>query len=344
MKNNKTLVLLFLILTATALFFYFNQNFSTVKKELSDFAVKDTAAITKIFLADRNGNTVLLERKNKSQWILNNQDEPKPEFLRLFLNTIYHLEVKSKVAKAAYNNVLKALASTGIKCEIYFEGKETPGKVYYVGGQTSDAQGTFMMLEGSSMPFIVEIPGHMGYLTPRYNTTSEAWKNPVLFRVPLPDIKSVSVSYLNYPEKSFTITSNKSSYYIDNQESKESVKAPDSVSIINYLALFGQVSYETTAKDPKAGYVDSLTQTPPSIIIRLTQQNGKQQELDLYPMPVNEHSLTRVDSLGKPLRYDLDRVYGFRKPEKQLVVVQHVAFDRLLRQYQDFIPTPAKSR
>ncbi|GIS08576.1 MAG: hypothetical protein CM15mP112_06880 [Flavobacteriales bacterium] len=34
------------------------------------FAVEDTSSINKIFLADRNGTSILLE-KNKNNWILN---------------------------------------------------------------------------------------------------------------------------------------------------------------------------------------------------------------------------------------------------------------------------------
>ena len=277
-----------------------------------------------------------------SEWILNGSDEPKPEFLNLLIRTIYKIDAKSRVAKAAYNNVIKALASTGTKCEVYLNEQTKPNKVYYVGGQTADGQGTFMILEGAEMPFIVEIPGASGYLTPRYSVDVESWKNTVLFRTKMEDIKSLSVSYSNFPEKSYEITSNNGSYIIENKRFKYLSTLVDSIRIQNYFALFREVHYESEIKDNKSRQIDSMMLYQPSILIKIITTDLKERELSIYPMPVSENSLTKQDTLGKPLKYDLDRVYGHIKPENQRVILQHFAFDKLLRQLNDFIPERIK--
>ena len=68
--------------------------------------------------------------------------------------------MRSPVPKAAFNNVIKQIATSGTKVEIY-QGKDKPSKTYYIGGATLDHQGTYMILETegvkSSVPFIMYI-------------------------------------------------------------------------------------------------------------------------------------------------------------------------------------------
>jgi hypothetical protein len=68
MNKRITISLLILISLAIAAYFITRESKSSIKKELKDFAVKDTAAITKIFMADTEGKQVLLERLNETDW------------------------------------------------------------------------------------------------------------------------------------------------------------------------------------------------------------------------------------------------------------------------------------
>ncbi len=334
-KNKSLLIILFSLIIITTFFIYRSTN-STIKKELSDFAIKDTASITKIFIADRNGHSVTLERMNKKEWLLNGKDEPKADFLKLFLDGVYKIDVQSRVSKAAYNNVIKALASSGIKCEIYQNDAQTPSKTYYVGSQTENGLGTFMIIENSTVPFITEIPGFNGYLTPRYSVKTEDWKMPRLFRLEPQDLKSLTVSYSNFPDKSFTITSADGKFKIESPSNKKIIEYVDSVAVDNYLTFYKNVFYEAQAKNLTDFKKDSILQYPPSIIVSLTNKAGQTKEVDIYPIPYSPSSLPQADEKsGKP-QFDLDRIYGYVKPEKEFVIIQHYTFDKLLRQFMDF--------
>ena len=346
MKKNKSLFIVLSLLIVITVYFYFQNSDTTLKKELRDFAVKDTAAITKIFIANRNGNKITLERNKKKEWLLNGKDEPRPDLLKFLLDGIYKIDIRNKVAKAAYNNVIKTLAASGIKCEIYLNDNSTPKKTYYVGGQTEDGLGTFMMIENSNVPFVTEVPGFNGYLTPRYSVDYDAWKQPKIFHLQRENLKSLSVSYTNYPEKSFTIISTDGKYKVESVAGK-SIRDIDSVALENYLSFYKNVFYETRAKDLNAIKKDSILQYPPSIIVSLSFKNGLVKEVDIYPMLISASSLAQQDANGNALKYDLDRMYGYMKPEKEFVVIQHYTFDKLLRQYNDFDihrPKEARSR
>ena len=335
MKKNKKLLIVLVALIIPALYFLFQNKNTTIKKELRDFAVKDTAAISKIFLADRNGNEITLERKN-NKWMVNDKFEPRPDFLNLLLDAMYKIDVRNRVAKAAYNNVIKMLASSGVKCEIYLNGSEDPFKTYYVGGQTEDGLGTFMIIENSNVPFVNQIPGFNGYLTPRYSVNIEAWRLPSLFQISSKDIKSITIKYANYPEKSFTISQKDGSYQIESPFNRNKINLVDSVAVENYLSFYRNVFYESRATNMTSSRKDSILQDPPSITISLTDIKGKNKELEIYPMLLSAGSLAKFDSNGKPLKYDVDRVYGFIRAEKEFVILQQYSLERLLRQFEDF--------
>ena len=74
MKKNTGLLLLLIGLIVIAAIFLFNRKSGTIGEELRDFTVKDTGAVTKLFLADKKGSQVLLERQPDGTWSLNGNE------------------------------------------------------------------------------------------------------------------------------------------------------------------------------------------------------------------------------------------------------------------------------
>lgn len=174
MRSNKLLLVLLVVLIAVAAVIYFNNDkgatIDDIEGAKSEFGVEDTSSITKIFIADAKGETVTLERK-KDNWLVDGKYNARPDNIRLLMKTFGRIKVRMPVPKAARNNIITSLATEAIKVEIY-QGDKQPSKTYYVGGPTSDHQGTYMLLETegvkSTVPFITHIPGFYGYLTARF--------------------------------------------------------------------------------------------------------------------------------------------------------------------------------
>ena len=335
MKNNKILLILFLILAGAGTYFLATNKSGTTKEELKDFSVKDTADISKIFIADRNGLSVTLTRTSDRKWKLNDKYNPRRANILNLLEVLYKIEVKNKVAKAAYNNVIKSLASNGVKCEIYLNGSETPSKVIYVGNQTEDGLGTFMMIENSNTPFITYIPGFNGYLTPRFSPVETNWRDVALFTYQPEDISSVKVEYGNFPENSFLIEQSNGQKKLSSPDGSNPSE-PDTTGINNYLNLYSSVYFESIVTDMNKNSVDSMISVPPSIRLSINVKK-ESHELYIYPMPINESSLSLNDSLGKPLKYDVDRVYGYLQPEKMVILIQQQTINKLFRRRIDFM-------
>ena len=147
-KSSLVTLVVFILLLVAAIVVFFNkynivrtdvngkQKFRVEEKKgtlkvLRDFAVKDTASVDKIFLADKQNATILLERKD-NYWTVNGKYRARRDFIDLLLETIHRVEVAEPVVETKTENVLRRISSDGVKVEIYQNGKLA--KTYYVGG------------------------------------------------------------------------------------------------------------------------------------------------------------------------------------------------------------------
>jgi len=335
LKKNKTILVVAVVLGLIAAFFIYNNRNSTVKEALRDFAVQDTASITKIFLADKSGNAVTLAKENGS-WMVNGKFRAQEEAVQNFLITIRSLAVKTRVAKAGYNNVIKELASTGIKCEIYLHDADSPSKIIYVGGSTADVLGTFMILDGSSQPFVVEIPGFQGYLTPRFSPREKDWREMKVFSYSPQAIRSIQLLYSTFPAKSFMIEKSGTNYIVSSPVTKNTIAHPDTIAIENYLDYFRSLSFENWSSELDERQLDSLRNTEPVNMVTVTDTSGIARSMAVYSKAMTRESLARTDSSGNPLKYDPDRMFAILSSENELVTIQRYVFGKIFRQLDDF--------
>ena len=119
MHKKKFVVFVFLIIT---IFYLYNDKKMSYNSNSYMFAVEDTSIINKIFLADRNGTSILLE-KNKNNWILNKKYDVKKSSINILLSTIKEIKVHKSVPDKETNNIIKDIATNGIKVEIYSNKK-----------------------------------------------------------------------------------------------------------------------------------------------------------------------------------------------------------------------------
>jgi len=322
MNKNKTLYILLAILLGLAAYFMFNNKKSTIKKNLSNFAINDTASINKIFLADKQNKTVLLERKN-GYWTANKKDYCRKDAIDNLLTTIKDIKVKAPVPKAAFETEVKRIASNGIKVEIYTSNPDIPYKVYYVGGPTTDHQGTYMLLENSATPFIMHLPGFFGYLTTRYFTEERLWRDNSIFKNNYNNIKSVKIEYPKNKEKGFI------AYNLGNNKFKLStlnnkdIKHFDTLQVKMLIGGFQHLGYEAPITNMKPQKRDSLKKATPENIFTVTLTDGTKQKLILHNIPLSKEDQSHYEN---PLDYDPDRMYGFFNDTELVTVQTHLLY------------------
>ncbi len=332
MKKNRIYIVLLIVLVIPAIWFIYNNSDSTIKKELRDFAIRDTASVTKIFMVNKNNKSITLERVSSGIWQVNSNYIARKDAIDVILKTLKRIDVKSPVSKASFDNVVKNLAATNIKVEVYTDDDE-PEKVFYVGGPTKDQYGTYMMLENSSTPFIMHIPGFNGYLSSRFFLDQVAWRDTKLFQHQFNDIKKVRLDNIKEPAASYIAINNGNNIFSLTDLDRVEINDFDTLIVKHYLALFKKVNFERIATEISESERDSIFGSEPIYRINLTDSKEKVTTLTAYLRPTAEESIEK----GTNSEYDLDRMYGRINNDNEVVIIQYFVFDPLFLDLKYFL-------
>lgn len=310
------------------------EKISGTLKVMRDFAVKDTASIDKIFMADKQNNTILLERKSNN-WRVNGDYIARRDFVDVLLETICKIEVAAPVPKSKMDYVLRSLSTSSVKVEIYQAGKLA--KVYYVGGVTQNNTGTFMLLEGSEEPFEIHIPGFAGFLNTRYITNLYEWRDRILFDYKVNEIKSVSLEFPSNHENSFTAVSNgNNNYSIVLAKTGKALPGIDQMAVKEFMSRYKRVGFEIYLNDVDEYLkLDSILNSKSEICIYTVEDiKGKKTRVKTYPRPNFKNT---YDEEGHFYNNDIDRFYGVINNNKDLIMLQYINFDLLTKNPDDFL-------
>lgn len=341
MKRKYLIILaLTIILIITALFLVFNKGTGTFKDHDKEFAVKDTATITKVFLADKKNRTVLLEKVGAGDWLVNGTYKARNSGVNLLLETFTHLVPKYPVPKSAHDNVVALLATSSVKVEIYqvvyridlfglrLFPHEKLTKTYYVGGATQDNMGTFMLMEGADVPFVVQLLGFRGYVAPRYSTLEKDWRDHTVFRKSLAEIRQVIMEIPLEPENSYKVIKENRDLKLIKLQTNEAFKQYDTLRLLNFLTAFADIRYEALLNDMEQHRKDSIIHSTPKNILTVVDTKGDSTTIITYFKPNDNQAM---DVKGNLYVNDLDRLYALINNKKDFVLIQYYVFDKVLR-------------
>lgn len=234
---------------------------STVDDWNADFAVRDTASITKIFISDKSGKNFTIKRQpNSPLWTINDTILAQPSNIRLLLSTIRSVKMRRPLAKAERPVVIKEMASRHKKVEIYSNDKLL--KTYYIGGEPEDLIGSYFLLEGSETPYVAFVPSFNGYISIHYRVELPDWRYSGLFTSSPRSLQKISVQYPQSPKDNFTILSKGNHFEL------MGVTEPlDSAKFYNYLSLYRNTHVEAYWPEFTPHKRDSVYNLPKYAII-----------------------------------------------------------------------------
>ncbi|MBU0765991.1 MAG: hypothetical protein KJ607_14290 [Bacteroidetes bacterium] len=333
MKKNTVTGIVVIVLIIVAAVLYFNRKNTTIDTELSNFAFEDTAAVTKIFMADKNNNTVTLERKN-GYWMVNGKYEARKDAMDLLLETVCRVSVKAPVPKASHNTVVKNLAAGAVKVEIFVQDELE--KNYYVGYPTQDQTGTYMLLEGSSVPFIMYINGFPGYLSPRFFIDELLWKAPVIFRYGYEQIRSITVEHFLPGFKSFRLYSyGDGKFGLMRLDDSTMIQSFDTTDARFYIAHFKRICWDMIVSEISQERRDSILHSRPAHTITVEDINGNIVSLKAWKKLVPGSHTDTVTGVEVP-EFDVDLMYGTMN-DIDILLIQYFVFDPVLKDLDYFI-------
>src|SRR5688572_16313204 len=138
-RSSLIIILILVVLVGLSVYLYTSKSrSSTVDGDARNFSFKDTAAITRIFIADKDNNRATIVR-NRNGWVVNDKYPCRSDAILNLLEVIKHVEVKMSVPKEAKENVIKYMSFNAIKVEIYADDEKV--KQYYIGDEAPDGEG-----------------------------------------------------------------------------------------------------------------------------------------------------------------------------------------------------------
>ena len=325
-------LVIFVILAAVSIFLLSRNRTGTMTVELKEFAVKDTASITKIFLADKNKNQVLLERTGPGSWTLNKKYKAFKSRVDILLETMHSVEMKNPLSAKAKKAFLKDMLTGSVKVEIYTNGGTTPTLTYYVGGTTSDELGTIMLMDGSSDPIVTWIPGFDGYLSGRYNAEEKGWRARDVYKLAPSGIREVTYDYPENPKESFKFTSDGKNFSISHPDENDAAKEVSAINAKEFLLGFTNVEYEAFYAGQPA-QMDSVRHLDPVVIISVKTEGKEASTVKFYTVRAEGH----LQMAGRDPN-DKSRFLAINSNDPaEIVYVQKRNLQRLMKGYSDFV-------
>lgn len=334
---NRRLLLLIVLLALGGLAWWLSRNSAptTLDRPLSDFAIQDTASVTRIFITDQHGRRIDLKRTPKG-WTVNDVYAAKEHDVNLLLRTFKRVEVKSPVPKAAEAKMMRVMAAVGRKVEVY-QGGERPSKIWIVGHGTKDHFGTYALLEKpgegrSNAPFILGMGAFTGTLTSRFHTDLDIWRSSAFFELDeMRDLASAHLETPLAPANGYTIDQDKAGLFSLLDYNGQPYRF-DTVLVQGAILTTKQLNYEGIQREPARR--DSLMRTTPNHILTLTKRNGESTKLKLWYLPYTGEE--PPFGVARPL-FDELRMDALLQ-DTLLITMQRPGLERLLQPISNFRP------
>ncbi|MBO4654756.1 MAG: hypothetical protein J5644_04345 [Bacteroidales bacterium] len=311
------------------------------------FAIKDTNTVTKIFLADMQGEYVLLQRTDAG-WVVRDSILVMNSIMEEFLTTIASLSVKQVVPKTGQNTINKVLSTGSVKVDIYqqkpkfkifgipFGNKERKTKTYYMGPATMDNMANFALLEGADDPYIVYLPGFRGFASPIYSTNYADWINHDIFQTKITRIQTAEFIDLEHPEESFKAVKTGARFFDLYDYQNQKINTYDTLKLIDMLSEFRDKNFEDIILSFSSEKIDSIYREQHFKTIIITDLEGNKTTLELC------HKWDQlVDEDDNPVtEADEDRFFGIINHNyQQMVLCQFFHFDRQIQPLSYFTHT-----
>ncbi|MBQ4355100.1 MAG: DUF4340 domain-containing protein [Bacteroidales bacterium] len=350
MKKKTKIILVCSLVAAIALvaFIMYKANVFNSKEEFSQtmFASADSSLVKKVFIADMNGHTVLLQRHG-GEWRLGDSTMATPELVRSMLSTLMNLRVDRPVPSKQIPNLTRVMAASAIKVEVYedapkftlfghdFGVKERHVRTIYFGPETPDHMGNYAILEGmEEKPCVVALPGFRGIITPRFSPYAQDWMSHQLFSTKPTRIQELRIIDHLEPANSFSVRKVDDRHYNLLNAQGEIFPRYDTAKVFNLLAEFRDKKFETIATSLDQEKIDHILADNLFKTVTFTDINGTTTTMRCYFM---DEDYDYYDDQGDKLTdiehlFNQDRFYAVIGDDtKTIYVLQYFGFGRMVQ-------------
>lgn len=345
-KNLYGLIAIVLLGLIVSVVWLANSKTTTIKQ---NYHIENVDSIVKITLKDKLGRNIVLDRKQDSLWVVNKDYECNQSTMQGFLETFANMRIREDVPKAAVNNIVKSLASNGVEVNIYTEDylidfwfihlfkRIHLDRTFFVGYETQDRLGTYMLKKGDKVPRIVHIPEFRGYLSSRFNTDPDAWKSHNIFHYKQSEIQQLTIDIPNQKSQSFSLKNNGKGFdFLDFNGQR--INNFDTAKVVALLSSFVNMNYESVANNINKAQKDTIFTHTPLYVITINDKKGKKETMTIYLKPGEDEVEIEDPRQGFFVAMsDINRCYALTSKTKDTLVMQYFTLDNVLQPASYFI-------
>lgn len=342
-KRPRILLIVLIVVAIPSVMVIMKNKGKTLSGKDSDFAIEDTSCVDKIFIANKQGGKVTLERKPGQGWVVNDRYPARQDDIGLLLETFKDIQVRYPAPQAAQENLLKRMSAQSVKVEIYCKGELA--RIWFVGNETQDLRGTNVLLQdpGSDKPFetvyVLELPGFVGVITPRFFTDESTWREKKVLGLTPDKMRSVKLDMVGQPDSSFSIEV-KGLHNFEVKDGRGRTFAPyDTAAVQQYLSYFMALYVETWATNSRDREIDSVRKAQHFLELDITDVANHTEHFKFYhkkPLPKNEY----FDGVKVP--YDPENMYVKLHDDKDFARVLVYTWGKLFQPSSYFYPKGVK--
>lgn len=306
-----------------------------------NYHIEEPKSITKVIIDDKDGNHLELIKETDSIWKANNSPA-NMKVVDMLLSTLKDMRIREPIAQAARNNIVKQLAASGKTVKIYQDAysinlgfiklfkKEKLTKTIYVGSETQDNMGTYMMLKGEESPCIIYIPRLKGYLSSRFSALEDFWKSHAVFKYNKGEIASLKVEIPNQKNESFSLTKKGEGFDFTLLESGQKLQAFDTLKVKALLSSCFELNYESVAKNISKLEQDTIFGKAPAFVVTIKDSKGNENTLKTYSKLHDPTSIAEGEDDFYRI-FDVNRCYALHSQNKDTLIMQFFTLDNLLK-------------
>ncbi len=325
----KRIVLLILVLGLLSLGAYFlvsqgeQEKKTSLTKNDRDFRIENIEDVALIKIRTRRRPELHLSKKGRD-WLVNYKHVVSPNSMGRLLEVMEDMRMKYIPHKNALPNIKDEMELIGLHIEV-FDANNNKLKGYYVGGGTADERGTYVQMEGSDQPYVMEMASYEGSIRGRFMPKPEEWRDRIFIKENIDQISKITVDYPKSKEDSFVLdATNKTVAPLYGYSLKKAgkLKKPAIQAYLKHFENIGAEAFENHHKDR-----DSIAALVPFAKFMIENKNGETKEISLFPIKdlyFQDVNTTSVDQTARIERYFADCSWG------DFMMVQHILAKKIL--------------